>query len=114
MEEKRKEEIPVVLPGRIEVPPDREKTEEEVRRKEERKSVIRTAHGVGALISGLTIMVGIVFIFISVYLSLSGGAIEPISAQSLPYIVQFTLMILGIINITSGLLLMGSGEVEER
>ncbi len=35
MGEERKEEIPVVLPGRIEVPPERERKrrEEEVRRK---------------------------------------------------------------------------------
>ena len=114
MEEKRKEEIPVVLPGRIEVPKDREKTEEEVRRKEERRGVIGAARGVGALISGLTITVGLLFILISAYFIFIGDITEYISSKSLPYLFQFTLLFLGLINITSGLLLMGRGEVEEK
>lgn len=112
-EKRKKEEIRVTTP-RIEIPKDREKTEKEVQRKEERRGVIRTARGVGALISGLTIAVGLLVTVISAYFILTGGLTEHISTKSLPYIFQFTTLLLALINITSGLLLMGRGGGEEE
>ncbi|MFB0543354.1 MAG: hypothetical protein ACETVR_01105 [Candidatus Bathyarchaeia archaeon] len=111
VEEKRREEIPVVLPGRIEVPPDREKTEEEARRKEERRGVIGAARVVGVLISGLTITVGLLLTLISAYQIFTGSVIDLMVRADLFSII---LLLLGVVNITSGLLLMGRGEVEEK
>lgn len=112
MGEERKEEIPVVLPGRIEVPPERERKrrEEEVRRKEERRGVIRAARGVGVVLSGLTFTVGLLLVLVSGYFIYTGRILDLTDRMDL---LNILLLFLGILNTISGLLLMGRGEVEE-
>ena len=109
--EKRRREVPVVLPGRIEVPPDMEEREEEVQRKEERRGVIRVARGVGAVLSGLTITVGLLLMIISSYLLYTRLVVDLTDQM---FFFNLVLLFLGILNTTSGLLLIGRGEVEEK